>query len=56
VVVTQGGRFGIYLAMAATLSMGDEAIVIDPSWPHYKQVASMLGPLARPRLAEGQRP
>jgi aspartate aminotransferase len=43
VVVTQGGRFGIYLAMAATLSMGDEAIVIDPSWPHYKQVASMLG-------------
>jgi aspartate aminotransferase len=43
VVVTQGGRFGIYLAMAATLSMGDEAIVIDPSWPHYKQVISMLG-------------
>lgn len=43
VVVTQGGRFGIYLAMAATLSMSDEAVVIDPSWPHYKQVASMLG-------------
>jgi len=43
VVVTQGGRFGIYLAMAATLSMGDEALVIDPSWPHYKQVISMLG-------------
>ncbi len=43
VVVTQGGRFGIYLAMAATLSMGDEAMVIDPSWPHYKQVLSMLG-------------
>ncbi len=43
VVVTQGGRFGIYLAMAATLTMGDEALVIDPSWPHYKQVLSMLG-------------
>lgn len=43
VVVTQGGRFGIYLAMAATLSMGDEAVLVDPSWPHYKQVVSTLG-------------
>ncbi|MCS7118237.1 MAG: aminotransferase class I/II-fold pyridoxal phosphate-dependent enzyme [Thaumarchaeota archaeon] len=43
VVVTQGGRFGVYLAMASILSTGDEAVVIDPSWPHYKQMADYLG-------------
>ncbi len=56
VVVTQGGRFGIYLAMAATLSAGDEAVVIDPSWPHYKQVISMLGcrPIVQRTSLEGK--
>ncbi|MEN3048213.1 MAG: aminotransferase class I/II-fold pyridoxal phosphate-dependent enzyme [Candidatus Caldarchaeales archaeon] len=43
VVVTQGGRFGVYLVMASVLSAGDEVLVIDPSWPHYKQTAESIG-------------
>ncbi|MCS7094529.1 MAG: aminotransferase class I/II-fold pyridoxal phosphate-dependent enzyme [Thaumarchaeota archaeon] len=43
VVVTQGGRLGVYLAMASILSVGEEVAVIDPSWPHYKQMADYLG-------------
>ena len=42
VLVTPGGRFAVYLAAAATLSPGDEAIVVDPSWPMYKQVTEFL--------------
>jgi len=42
VLVTPGGRFAVYLAAAATLSPGDETLVIDPSWPVYKQVIEFL--------------
>lgn len=42
ILVTPGGRFAIYLAAAATLTPGDEALVIDPSWPMYKQVTEFL--------------
>jgi len=43
IIITPGGRFAIYLAMQACLSMGDEVVVIDPSWPMYKQCAEFLG-------------
>ncbi|MEM4270205.1 MAG: aminotransferase class I/II-fold pyridoxal phosphate-dependent enzyme [Candidatus Caldarchaeum sp.] len=46
VVVTPGGRFAIYLAMKTLLAEGDEIIVVDPSWPMYKQCARFVG--ARP--------
>lgn len=42
IVVTPGGRFAVYLAAAATLRPGDQAAVIDPSWPLYKQVVEMM--------------
>lgn len=42
IVVTPGGRFAIFLAAASTLSPGDEAVVIDPSWPMYKQTIESL--------------
>jgi len=42
VVVTPGGRFAVYLAAAVTLRPGDQAIVIDPSWPLYKQVIEAM--------------
>ncbi|MEM1922439.1 MAG: aminotransferase class I/II-fold pyridoxal phosphate-dependent enzyme [Nitrososphaerota archaeon] len=42
IVVTPGGRFAVYLAAAATLRPGDQGVVIDPSWPLYKQVVEMM--------------
>ncbi|MDW7978558.1 MAG: aminotransferase class I/II-fold pyridoxal phosphate-dependent enzyme, partial [Candidatus Caldarchaeum sp.] len=43
VIITPGGRFAIYLAMKSLLSEGDELLVIDPSWPMYRQCAAFLG-------------
>jgi aspartate aminotransferase len=59
IVITPGGRFAVYAATAAILSPGDQALVIDPSWPLYKQVIEMMH--ARPivlktSLEEGWRP
>ncbi|MEM2856758.1 MAG: aminotransferase class I/II-fold pyridoxal phosphate-dependent enzyme [Candidatus Nitrosocaldaceae archaeon] len=42
VIITPGGRFGVYLAISL-LSYGDEIIVIDPSWPAYKDCARLRG-------------
>jgi len=42
IVVTPGGRFAVYTAAASVLSPGDQAVVIDPSWPLYKQVVEMM--------------
>ncbi|MEM2237602.1 MAG: aminotransferase class I/II-fold pyridoxal phosphate-dependent enzyme [Candidatus Caldarchaeum sp.] len=42
-LVTPGGRFAIYLTMKTLLSEGDEIIIIDPSWPMYRQCASFVG-------------
>ena len=52
IILTPGGRFAIYLAMKTTLNMGDEIIVIDPSWPMYKNCAEFLG--IRPVVVEAE--
>ncbi len=46
IVVSPGGRFAVYLAMKSVASLGDEIIIIDPSWPMYSQCAEFIG--ARP--------
>ncbi|MEM3156415.1 MAG: aminotransferase class I/II-fold pyridoxal phosphate-dependent enzyme [Nitrososphaerota archaeon] len=50
ILITPGGRFAVFLAAATTLSPGDEAIIIDPSWPMYKQVTEFLQ--SRPVIVE----
>lgn len=50
VIATVGGAFGVYLALASTVSPGDEVIVIDPSWPIYKSCVRYLD--ARPIVLE----
>ncbi len=40
IIVTPGGRFGVYLAIAL-LKEGEDLIVIDPSWPAYKECARL---------------
>ncbi|MCS7133591.1 MAG: aminotransferase class I/II-fold pyridoxal phosphate-dependent enzyme [Candidatus Caldarchaeum sp.] len=43
IIITPGGRFAIYLAVKTLLREGDELLVIDPSWPMYRQVAAFVG-------------
>ncbi|MEM3123734.1 MAG: aminotransferase class I/II-fold pyridoxal phosphate-dependent enzyme [Nitrososphaerota archaeon] len=58
-LVVPGGRFGVYLALKALAGAGDEVILLDPSWPMYRQCVEFVG--ARPvgvktRLENGWRP
>ncbi|MCS7110039.1 MAG: pyridoxal phosphate-dependent aminotransferase, partial [Candidatus Caldarchaeum sp.] len=59
IIVTPGGRFAIYLAVKTLLREGDELLVIDPSWPMYRQVAAFVGARSvhvKTRLEEGWTP
>jgi aspartate aminotransferase len=47
VVVSPGGKFSCYLAVLATCSPGDEAIVPAPFWVSYPEMVKLAG--ARPR-------
>ncbi|MDA4128303.1 MAG: aminotransferase class I/II-fold pyridoxal phosphate-dependent enzyme [Thaumarchaeota archaeon] len=48
VIVTTGGRFAIYSAIAAVVGEGESAIVIDPNWPAYKDTLRQIG--AKPTI------
>jgi len=45
-VVTPGGRFAVYSALATVASEGDSVVVIEPNWPAYKEGLDYIG--ARP--------
>jgi len=42
-MVTPGGRFAVYAALATTLAEGDSAIVVEPNWPAYKEGIDYVG-------------
>lgn len=42
-IVTFGGRFAIISALQAIMREGDSCLIIDPSWPAYKQVIRYIG-------------
>jgi aspartate aminotransferase len=48
VVVSPGGKFSCYLAVLATCSPGDEAIVPAPYWVSYPEMVKLAG--GRPRI------
>ena len=48
VVVSPGGKFSCYLAVLATCSPGDEAIIAAPFWVSYPEMVKLAG--ARPRF------
>ncbi len=48
VTITPSGRFAVYAALACVVSEGESAVVIDPSWPAYKDALRQLG--AKPIL------
>ncbi len=41
VMVTPGGRFGVYASIASMLKPGEEIVVIEPSWPAYSDCAAL---------------
>lgn len=43
IVVTAGGSEAVAAAVLAILDHGDEAIVLDPAWPHYDGHVRMAG-------------
>ncbi|MBI3022394.1 MAG: aminotransferase class I/II-fold pyridoxal phosphate-dependent enzyme [Thaumarchaeota archaeon] len=58
-IVTPGGRYAVYTALASILKEGDRCIVIEPNWPAYKEGIQFIG--ARPTtihttLEEGWEP
>jgi len=43
IMVVPGARFAVYLAITTLLNPGDEIVVIEPSWPAYKDCALNAG-------------
>ena len=39
IMICPGARFAVYLAITTLLNPGDEIVVIEPSWPAYKDCA-----------------
>jgi aspartate aminotransferase len=42
-MVTPGGRFAVYSAIASIVKEGESAIVVEPSWPAYRQSLQHVG-------------
>lgn len=47
VIVTCGAKDAIYEAMEAVLNVGDEVLILDPSWVSYEPCARFAGAAAR---------
>jgi len=43
ILVTAGGKFGIFLAFQAVLEQGDAVLLLDPAWVTYEQAARLAG-------------
>jgi len=43
VLVTAGGKFGIYLALQSLLQAGDEVLIISPYWVSYPAMVRIFG-------------
>lgn len=41
ILVTPGGKWAIYAALAATLNPGDEVLLLDPSWVSYAPMVEL---------------
>jgi aspartate aminotransferase len=43
IIVTPGGKYAIYLALATLLEKGGDCMIVDPSWPAYREAITYLG-------------
>jgi len=42
-VVTVGGRFAVYAAIASVVKEGESAMIIEPAWPAYREQIEFVG-------------
>ncbi len=47
VIVTPGGRFAVFSAIAGLIKPGQEIITIEPAWPAYRECAEFIGAKTR---------
>ena len=50
VLITAGGKFGIYLALQSLLQAGDEVLIISPYWVSYPAMVKIFGGV--PKIVE----
>jgi len=43
VIVTAGGRLALFLAVSSLVQVGDEVIIVDPSYPAYSRFVTKVG-------------
>ncbi|OGY41517.1 MAG: hypothetical protein A2Y67_00450 [Candidatus Buchananbacteria bacterium RBG_13_39_9] len=43
IIVTNGGKEGIFLALAVIINPGDEVLMIDPHWTSYPEMVKLVG-------------
>lgn len=43
VIVTPGGKWSLYIAIAAMVNPGDEVLILDPSWVSYGPIVTLNG-------------
>ena len=43
IIVTPGGKYAIYLALASILNPGDEVIILNPAWVSYAPLVKICG-------------
>jgi len=48
VIVTPGGKWALYLALAAVLNPGDEVLYLEPAWVSYPPMITLAGGTAVP--------
>jgi aspartate aminotransferase len=48
VVVTPGGKWALYLALAAVLNPGDEVLYLEPAWVSYPPMITLAGGIPVP--------
>jgi aspartate aminotransferase len=48
VVVTPGGKWALYLALAAVLNPGDEVLYLEPAWVSYPPMITLAGGIPIP--------
>lgn len=47
IMVTPGGRFAVFSAIASLVKPGEEIITIEPAWPAYRECAEFVGARTR---------
>jgi len=43
IIITPGGKWGLYLALTAVLNPGDEVLILEPNWVSYPPMVLLAG-------------